>query len=97
MKNLRSQNMPIDAYAKKQIRGIRSNVKESSPTTIAGAPAHRVLYRGMREDIILDVLEVWIMKHDKLYTITCIAEPNNFSSKRHFFWLPQISQMGLLN
>jgi hypothetical protein len=28
---------------------------------------------------ILEVLEVWAIKCDKLYTITCIATPDDFS------------------
>jgi hypothetical protein len=80
VKSLLSQNMTIDIYAKKQIHGIQSTIKESTPTTIAGAPAYKVLYRGMKEDMILEVLEAWIMKHDKLYTIACVSAPNDFSS-----------------
>ena len=85
VKNLLPQNMTIDAYAKKQIGGIKSTLKESNLTTIAGAPAYKVLYRGMRGNMVLEVLEAWIMKHDRLYTITCIAAPNDYSTYGSIF------------
>jgi hypothetical protein len=39
----------------------------------------------MKGDMILEELETWIMKYDRLYTITCIAAPNDFSNYKSTF------------
>jgi hypothetical protein len=61
-------------YANRQIRRLNS-VLESSQAVIADSQAYMVRYGGK-----YDVLEVWIVKANKVYTIRFMTELSYFST-----------------
>jgi hypothetical protein len=63
-------------YASKQIRHLNS-IEESRRAVIADSQAFKVRYGAYRGNY--DVLEVWIVRVNKLYTIRCMAKPSYFS------------------
>ena len=68
------------------------NLLESTPATISGNPAHKVVYTFVKEDglragEINKVLRIWSIENNKLYTIAYVAEEDRFSE-----YLPKIEK-----
>jgi PsbP-like protein len=78
VKPLPAQNTTLEAYSNKQINHLRkkSSVHESTTTTLAGNHAHTVVYTDKKDDVI----EVWTIKGDSVYTIRCAAKPEDYST-----------------
>jgi len=90
MQKFKSNNVTLDAYtsailrAYENITGIK--MLDSSPTTLAGQPAHRVVYTDDRvEGLRLMKNQVWaVINNSKAYVITFGAE-----EPKYIAYLPQ--------
>ena len=65
------------------------NVLESTPTTIAGKPAHKIVFSAIdNEEVERKAMQVWTAIGNKAVLITYKADPDRFSS-----YLPTIERM----
>jgi hypothetical protein len=63
---------------------------ESSPTTLAGNPAHRIVFLPPTDNVPFkfETMLVWTVKSDKVYIMSYNAEANRYST-----YLPTIQKM----
>ena len=73
-KTLPSQNVTIDDYTGMQINYTEEQLLESNTTTLAGLPAHEIVFT----DLGVKTMQIWTIKDDKVYTITYVAEEEDF-------------------
>ena len=73
-KTLPLQNMTFDDYTTTQINYTEEQLLESNTTTLAGLPAHKIIFSNFG----LKTMQVWTIKDDKVYTITYTAEEEDF-------------------
>jgi eukaryotic-like serine/threonine-protein kinase len=73
-KTLPSQNVTIGDYTRMQINYTEEQLLESNSTTLAGLPAHEIVFT----DLGLKTMQIWTIKDDKVYTITYVAEEEDF-------------------
>lgn len=52
---------------------------DSSATSLAGNPAHKVVYTGKDGQYNLEWMQVWTIKDDKAYIVTYTAEQDKYS------------------
>ena len=65
------------------------NVLESTSTTIAGKPAHKIVFSAIdNEEVERKAMQVWTVIGNKAVLITYKAEPDKFSN-----YLPTIERM----
>jgi serine/threonine-protein kinase len=65
------------------------NVLESTSTTIAGKPAHKIVFSAIdNKEVKRKAMQVWTVIGNKAILITYKAEPDKFSS-----YLPTIERM----
>ena len=65
-----------------------SNITESKELTLAGSPAHKVVYT-MRQGIYpFKIMQIWTIKDNKIYVLTYNAEPDTYDT-----YLPTIQAM----
>lgn len=76
VKTLPSQNMTLEQYTNSQIETIEGQILESNATTLAGMEAHQVIFTN----IGLKTMQVWTLQDDKVYTITYVAEEEDFEN-----------------
>ena len=76
VKTLPSQNMTLEQYTNTQIESIEGQILESNATTLAGMKAHQVIFTN----IGLKTMQVWTLQDDKVYTITYVAEEEDFEN-----------------
>ena len=76
VKTLPSQNMTLEQYTNTQVESIEGQILESNATTLAGMEAHQVIFTN----IGLKTMQVWTLQDDKVYTITYIAEEEDFEN-----------------
>ena len=71
--------MVLDTYLDKQIIHLtkKSSSHESTPTPFAGNHAHKVMYTDKKG---YDTIEVWAIRGDSVYTIRCMAKPQDYST-----------------
>jgi hypothetical protein len=69
-----------------ELREQRQDFKliESTPTTISGNPAHKIVYTFLKEDgpragELYKILRIWTIEDHKLYSIAYLSEPDKFS------------------
>jgi eukaryotic-like serine/threonine-protein kinase len=74
VKTLPLGNVTLDNYTEKQIDYTEEQLLESNTTTLAGLPAHKIIFT----DLGLKTMQVWTIKDDKIYTITYTAEEEDF-------------------
>jgi len=94
MQKFKLNNVTLDAYtsailnAYKNATGIK--ILDSSPTTLAGQPAHRVVYTDDRiKDIKLKKMQVWsVLNNSKAYVITFGSEESKYDD-----YLPQVQNI----
>jgi len=70
------------AYAESQIKQAitDANILESSQTTLAGNPAHKLVFTGRQGQNNLKWMQVWTMKNDKVYLLTYTAEEGSYDA-----------------
>lgn len=76
IKTLSLQNMTLDEYTNVQINSTEKQLLESNSTALADLPAHEIVFT----DIGLKTMQVWTIKDDKVYTITYVAEEEDFQN-----------------
>ncbi|HZA68727.1 MAG TPA: hypothetical protein VE548_03435 [Nitrososphaeraceae archaeon] len=76
VKNLPSQNVTLDDYTNTQINYTEEQLLESNTTTLAGLPAHEIILTNLG----LQTMQIWTIKDDKVYTITYVAEEEDFQN-----------------
>ena len=76
VKTLPSQNMTLEQYTNTQIKSIEGQILESNGTTLAGMEAHQLVFTN----IGLKTMQVWTLQDDKVYTITYVAEEEDFEN-----------------
>ena len=76
VKTLPSQNMTLEEYTNTQIESIEGQILESNATTLAGMEAHQLIFTN----IGLKTMQVWTLQDDKVYTITYVAEEEDFEN-----------------
>jgi serine/threonine-protein kinase len=83
----------LDTFTNKTIGLLVENtpgakIIESSKTTLAGNPAHKVLGMFKQEGMDINVIDEWAIKNDQLYRITFYSEKGSYSS-----YLPTVQKM----
>jgi serine/threonine-protein kinase len=70
------------AYAENQIKQSITDARiiESSPTTLAGLPAHKLVFTGRQGQNNLKWMQVWTIKNNKVYLLTYTAEEGNYNA-----------------
>ncbi len=69
----------LTAINLKEVEGFQGYSKTSAgPTTLSGAPAHRLSYRATLEGTELRFLAVWTVVKNKVYTVTYTSDPDRF-------------------
>ena len=76
VKTLPSQNMTLEQYTNTQIKSIEGQILESNATTLSGIEAHQLVFTN----IGLKTMQVWTLQEDKVYTITYVAEEEDFEN-----------------
>ena len=95
VQELSSQNIPsLQEITKVQMSDLKRsnpdlNVLESTSTTIAGKPAHKIVFSAIdNEEVERKAMQVWTVIGNKAVLITYKADPDKFSS-----YLPTIERM----
>jgi eukaryotic-like serine/threonine-protein kinase len=76
VKALPIQNMSLEQYTITQIDSIEGEILESNVTTLGNLPAHEIVFTN----IGLKTMQVWTLKDDKVYTITYVAEEDEYEN-----------------
>jgi hypothetical protein len=76
VKALPLQNMTLGQYTNTNINSIEGQILESNATTLGNLPAHEVVFTN----IGLKTMQVWTLKDDKVYTITYVAEEEDYEN-----------------
>jgi hypothetical protein len=76
VKALPLQNMTLEQYTNTQINSTKGQILESNATTLGNLPAHEIVFTN----IGLKTLQVWTLKDDKVYTITYVAEEDDYEN-----------------
>ena len=87
------ENITLDAYSTLEISILTQSatdfdLKESTPTVLAGIPAYKIVYSETLQQVPLQVMQVWAIKDNKTYTLTYIAELPKYST-----YLPIVQKM----
>ena len=88
------QNMTLEQYNNGSIKVLRQsfpglNLIESNATTLAGIPAHKIVYKSLRQSgRELELMQVWTIKGSKDFIITYVALSKDFHS-----YLPSMQKM----
>jgi eukaryotic-like serine/threonine-protein kinase len=94
VQELSSQNIPLKEITKVQMSDLKKsnpdvNVLESTSTTIAGKPAHKIVFSAIdNEEVERKAMQIWTVIGNKAVLITYKADPDKFSS-----YLPTIERM----
>jgi eukaryotic-like serine/threonine-protein kinase len=94
VQELSSQNIPLQEITKVQMSDLKRsnpdlNVLESTATTIADKPAHKIVFSAIdNKEVERKAMQVWTVIGNKAFLITYKAEPDKFSS-----YLPTIERM----
>jgi hypothetical protein len=94
IQDLASQNVSLPEVTKVQISELKAtnpNLKllESTSTTLAGKPAHKVVFSATdNNQVERKAMQLWTVIDDKAILITYKAEPDKYSS-----YLPTIEKM----
>ncbi|HJY15972.1 MAG TPA: PsbP-related protein [Nitrososphaeraceae archaeon] len=76
VKALPLQNMTLEQYTNIQINSVEGQILESNGTTLGNLPAHEIVFTN----IGLKTMQVWTLKDDKVYTITYVAEEDDYEN-----------------
>ena len=87
--NVVTEDLPagvtLDAYTNVSLTQLRNiitdfNLTESSPTTLSGNPAQKIVYTGKQGTYDLKFMQVLCVKGGKGYVISYVAEASEFSA-----------------
>jgi eukaryotic-like serine/threonine-protein kinase len=76
VKTLPLQNMALDEYTNVQTNSIEGQLLESNATALADLPAHEIVFTNLG----LKTMQIWTIKDDKIYTITYVAEEEDYQN-----------------
>jgi hypothetical protein len=87
------ENITLDAYSTLQISQLTQlatnfDLKESTPTVLAGIPAYKIVYSETLQQVPLQVMQVLAINDNKAYVLTYIAELPKYST-----YLPVVQKM----
>jgi hypothetical protein len=89
------QNMSLEQWSNATIRGLSQSFNnfsliESNSTTVAGFPAHEILYTATlpSSEVEIKFMQLLIIKDNKEYIITANSLPTDFT-----FYLPTLQEM----
>ena len=70
------------AASEEQIKQVVTDaqITESADTTLAGSPAHRIVFSGTQGAYKLKWMQVWTIKNKKAYGITYTAEADKYDA-----------------
>jgi serine/threonine-protein kinase len=94
IQELTSQNVPLQEVTKVQMSELKKTnpdleISESSSTTLAGKPAHKVVFSATdNNQVKRKALQLWTVVDNKAILITYKAQPDKYSS-----YLPTIEKM----
>jgi hypothetical protein len=91
--SVQNVNLTLDDYTNKTVGELvkytpGAKIIESSKTTLAGNPAHKVLGMFKQEGKDINVIDEWAIKNEQLYRITFYSEQGSYSS-----YLPTVQKM----
>jgi eukaryotic-like serine/threonine-protein kinase len=76
VKALPLQNMTLEQYTSTHINSTEGQILESNATALGNLPAHEIVFTN----IGLKTMQVWTLKDDKVYTITYVAEEDDYEN-----------------
>jgi eukaryotic-like serine/threonine-protein kinase len=94
IQELTSQNVPLQEVTKVQMSELKKTnpdlkISESSSTTLAGKPAHKVVFSATdNNQVKRKALQLWTVVDNQAILITYKAQPDKYSS-----YLPTIEKM----
>jgi eukaryotic-like serine/threonine-protein kinase len=94
IQELTSQNVPLQEVTKAQMSELKKTnpdlkISESSSTTLAGKPAHKVVFSATdNNQVKRKALQLWTVVDNQAILITYKAQPDKYSS-----YLPTIEKM----
>jgi eukaryotic-like serine/threonine-protein kinase len=94
IQELTSQNVPLQEVTKAQMSELKKTnpdlkISESSSTTLAGKPAHKVVFSATdNNQVKRKALQLWTVVDNKAILVTYKAQPDKYSS-----YLPTIEKM----
>ena len=68
--------MTLEQYTNTQISSVEGQILESNGTTLGNLPAHEIVFTNNG----LKTMQVWTLKDDKVYTITYVAEEDDYEN-----------------
>jgi hypothetical protein len=68
--------MTLHDYTKTQINYTEEQLLESNTATLASLSAHEIVFTNLG----LKTMQIWAIKEDKVYTITYVAEEEDFQN-----------------
>ena len=71
-----AQNMTFEQYSNARINSTEGQILESNSTTLAGLPAREIVFTNVG----LRTIQVWTIKDNRAYTITYVAEEEDFQN-----------------
>ncbi len=69
-----AQNMTLQGYTDVKINSVEGQILESNGTSLADLPAHQVVSANSG----IKMMQVWTIEGDKVYTVTYVAEEEDF-------------------
>jgi hypothetical protein len=76
VKTLPLKNMTLGQYTNITINSIEGQILDSNVTTLGNLPAHQIAFTNVG----LKTMQVWSLKDDKVYTITYVAEEEDYEN-----------------
>ena len=68
--------MTFEQYSNARINSTEGQILESNSTTLAGLPAREIVFTNVG----LRTIQVWTIKDNRAYTITYVAEEEDFQN-----------------
>ena len=81
------QTITLDQYTQQSLEQLDkilpgASIEESTPTTLAGLPAHRVIYSGSTLGFNLKWMQIWTLSDTSAYVLTYTATQDAFDTYR---------------
>ena len=86
LQDLSSKNMTLNEYTKRSINEYRNqtnsnnkiHIIESSPATLSGNPAHRIVFTESFEGHQLKKMQIWSIANNKVYLVIFAADESRY-------------------
>ena len=72
-----AQNMTFEQYSNAKINSAEGQILESNSTALSGLPAREIVFTKVG----LKTMQVWTLMDDRVFTITYIAEEEDFEDE----------------